>query len=141
MLRGTMTERQVQRIRGPQGSDEMRMMRGEDQPNVDVQVAAQPGWDQYDGERLRQMRMLLGIPGNMPTPPEAIQLLSEVANISPEISMKAQQVAQAIMARMMPPPPQGPPGMPNALPPQPMRPGMPPGGAQPPMPVPQGVHP
>lgn len=106
MAKAVMTEREVNRVRGPNGAEELRLMRGEDQPNVDVLVGAQPSWDQYDGDLLDQVTKLLQ------APPEAIPLLAEISNTPPDMVAKVMDVAQKIQARMNPMPPGLPPGMP-----------------------------
>ncbi len=105
MKRAVMTERQATQVRGPDGGIQTKNMRGEDLPNLNVIVAAQPTWDAYDAEKGRSLQELLQ------SPPEAIGLIGEANNLDPELVAKAQQVAMAIASRMNPQP------NPNAKPP------------------------
>lgn len=107
--RAIMSERQAVRLRGPDGADFLREMRGEEFPNADVIVGSGPSWDEFDAERVSKLRELLSPPPGMdPTTwSRLMPVLAEEANIPMETVRKVQR------ALMPPAPPAGAPGQPG----------------------------
>lgn len=110
--RAIMKERQAVRLRGPDGADVLRKMRGEEFPNADVIVGAPPSWDQFDAERVAQLRELLSTPPGIDPMlwwTRVVPVFAEAANIPMETVRKLQEA-------LAPPPQVGPPqgaGMPG----------------------------
>lgn len=115
LKRGIMTERQLVRLRGPDGVPAWQAMRGEEMPDSDVVVGSGPVWDEFDAERGQQFQQLFQVPpalAGMPqTWPAYWSLLGEVANIPQEMIAKA--------TRILMPPAQGAPA-PGGIPAPPM---------------------
>jgi hypothetical protein len=105
-----MTQRQIVRLRGPQGSDILLRMRGEQLPNVDVIVGAPPSWNEYDAEKAKQIQQLLLPPPGMDpmTWLRVMPIVAETAGIPLETVRKFQ--------RALAPPPPPAPGPPNGPP-------------------------
>lgn len=106
MKRALMTERQMVRLRGDDGTELMKTMRGEEMPNADVIVGAPPRWDDFDAERLGKFQALMSPPPGMDpaTWSRMMPIMAEVAGIPMELVEKLQ--------RAMTPPQIGAPGTP-----------------------------
>jgi len=57
--KATMTDRVARRMRGPNGEEMVRRMRGEELPNIDVIVTNEDSWDDFDMERAEKIMPIM----------------------------------------------------------------------------------
>ena len=111
MWRETTTEQKMVRYHGEQGRTELQAIKGADLPNVDLIVTANPALAKVDGEVIKSMQTLLGMPPytwefmarrlNIP--------ISEVNDLKQQMQQD-QQAQMQMQAQMGAPPPGAEPG-------------------------------